>query len=113
MTGSIESFSPSVDRSFCFPTALRGWVASPRGTFTRAIASTSQDSCWKRAGLKVPTGACFVFCLSSFFGIRPWARWMMTAYALVANLPCILVQRYNRFSLRRIMRTRHRVLARP
>ena len=32
----------------------------------------------------------------------PWARWVMTAYALASNLPCILVQRYNRFTLNRI-----------
>jgi glycosyl-4,4'-diaponeurosporenoate acyltransferase len=42
-------------------------------------------------------------CLPIFFIWNPpWARWVMTAYALVANLPCILVQRYNRFTLNRI-----------
>jgi glycosyl-4,4'-diaponeurosporenoate acyltransferase len=48
----------------------------------------------------------FMFaCLPIFFIWNPpWARWVMTAYALAANIPCILVQRYNRFTLNRIAR---------
>lgn len=38
----------------------------------------------------------------------PWACCVMTAYALAANLPCILVQRYNRLVLGRVFRTRRR-----
>lgn len=39
-----------------------------------------------------------------FFLWNPWwADLIITAYAIGANLPCILVQRYNRTRLRRIM----------
>jgi glycosyl-4,4'-diaponeurosporenoate acyltransferase len=36
----------------------------------------------------------------------PWACWLMIAYALGANVPCILAQRYNRFAFGRMARTR-------
>jgi glycosyl-4,4'-diaponeurosporenoate acyltransferase len=40
-----------------------------------------------------------------FFIWNPWwADAVMVAYALVANLPCILVQRYNRGRLSRLLR---------
>ena len=38
----------------------------------------------------------------------PWACVVMVAYALAANLPCILVQRYDRIALHRVARTRPR-----
>jgi len=39
-----------------------------------------------------------------FFVWNPlWACWMMTGYALSANLPCILAQRYNRIVLARLL----------
>jgi glycosyl-4,4'-diaponeurosporenoate acyltransferase len=48
---------------------------------------------------------CMLACLPIFFLWNPpWARWVMAAYALAANLPCILVQRYNRSTLQRIAR---------
>jgi glycosyl-4,4'-diaponeurosporenoate acyltransferase len=48
---------------------------------------------------------CMLGCLPIFFIWNPpWARWIMTAYALAANIPCILVQRYNRFALSRMAR---------
>ncbi len=57
---------------------------------------------------------CMLGCLPLFFPWNPtWARCLMTAYALVANLPCILVQRYNRLALNRVIRTRCAVFARP
>lgn len=40
----------------------------------------------------------------------PWARVVMTAYALAANLPCILAQRYNRIAVCRAIRNAHRAL---
>ncbi len=50
-------------------------------------------------------------CLPIFFTWNPpWACWVMAAYALTANLPCILAQRYNRLVLSRIRRTRCRTL---
>ncbi len=52
---------------------------------------------------------CMLLCLPLFFLWNPrWACVVMTGYALVANLPCILVQRYNRMALSRVVRTRRR-----
>jgi glycosyl-4,4'-diaponeurosporenoate acyltransferase len=43
-------------------------------------------------------------CLPVFFLWNPiWARCVMAFYALAANLPCILAQRYNRLVLTRIL----------
>lgn len=45
---------------------------------------------------------CMVLCLPLFFLWNPpWARWVMTAYAVAANGPCIAAQRYNRIVLQR------------
>jgi glycosyl-4,4'-diaponeurosporenoate acyltransferase len=42
-----------------------------------------------------------------FFLWNPWwAGLIMVAYALLANLPCILVQRYNRFRISRMLANR-------
>ena len=47
---------------------------------------------------------CMLGCLPIFFLWNPpWACCVMTAYALAANLPCILAQRYNRLALRRLV----------
>ena len=52
---------------------------------------------------------CMLCCLPLFFLWNPpWACLVMTAYALAANLPCILAQRYNRIALDRAVRTRQR-----
>jgi glycosyl-4,4'-diaponeurosporenoate acyltransferase len=57
---------------------------------------------------------CMLACLPIFFVWNPlWARWVMTTYALAANVPCILVQRYNRLVLDRVARTRRHILANP
>ena len=57
---------------------------------------------------------CMLACLPVFFLWNPpWARWVMTAYALAANIPCILVQRYNRFTLNRIARIGCHTLVHP
>ena len=54
---------------------------------------------------------CMLCCLPIFFLWNPpWACLVMTAYALAANLPCILAQRYNRIALDRLVRTRRRAL---
>jgi glycosyl-4,4'-diaponeurosporenoate acyltransferase len=46
---------------------------------------------------------CMLCCLPVFFLWNlPWACCVMTLYALVANLPCIVAQRYNRLILSRI-----------
>lgn len=49
---------------------------------------------------------CMLCCLPVFFLWNPlWARWVMTAYAVGANVPCILVQRYNRVVLVRLAKS--------
>jgi glycosyl-4,4'-diaponeurosporenoate acyltransferase len=54
---------------------------------------------------------CMLSCLPIFFLWNPpWACGVMIAYALAANLPCIFVQRYNRFALSRVVRLTNRVL---
>jgi glycosyl-4,4'-diaponeurosporenoate acyltransferase len=54
---------------------------------------------------------CMLCCLPVFFLWNPpWACLVMTAYALAANLPCIVAQRYNRIALDRLVRTRRRAL---
>jgi len=52
---------------------------------------------------------CMLLCLPVFFLWNPpWARWVMTAYALAANLPCIAAQRYNRMALGRLITLRQK-----
>lgn len=47
---------------------------------------------------------CAMFFLPVFFLWNPgWADLVMLVYALAANLPCILVQRYNRIRLQRVL----------
>ena len=44
----------------------------------------------------------FFFWVFGFF-VPPFALWIMLIYALAANLPCILVQRYNRPRIMRVL----------
>jgi glycosyl-4,4'-diaponeurosporenoate acyltransferase len=54
---------------------------------------------------------CMLLCLPLFFLWNPpWACLVMTVYALAANMPCILAQRYNRIVLYRVVRTRRRAV---
>jgi glycosyl-4,4'-diaponeurosporenoate acyltransferase len=54
---------------------------------------------------------CMILFLPMFYLWNPpWACLVMTAYALVANLPCILAQRYNRIALYRVIQTRSRAM---
>ena len=51
---------------------------------------------------------CTFGCLPVFFLWNPpWACCVMSAYAVAANLPCILAQRYNRLVLLRLVEDRH------
>lgn len=34
----------------------------------------------------------------------PWAGWVMIVYAIIANMPCILSQRYNRARLKKLLK---------
>ena len=57
---------------------------------------------------------CMLCCLPIFFPWNPpWAFLVMGAYAVAANLPCILAQRYNRIVLDRVVRNRRRALNCP
>lgn len=40
-----------------------------------------------------------------FLWNRPWVGGLMVAYAILGNLPCIIVQRYNRIRLTRLLQT--------
>ena len=44
-------------------------------------------------------------CASPLFFLwnRPWVGGLMVAYGILGNLPCILVQRYNRLRLTRLI----------
>lgn len=54
---------------------------------------------------------CTFGCLPVFFIWNPpWACCVMAAYAVAANLPCILAQRYNRFVLRSLVEGRRRAV---
>jgi glycosyl-4,4'-diaponeurosporenoate acyltransferase len=47
---------------------------------------------------------CAIACIPLFFLWNPWwGNWIIVAYAVAANLPCILVQRYNRLRFRRVL----------
>jgi glycosyl-4,4'-diaponeurosporenoate acyltransferase len=49
-----------------------------------------------------------ILCAPVFFLWNPWwSDWIIVAYALAANLPCILVQRYNRVRLGRLLARQH------
>jgi glycosyl-4,4'-diaponeurosporenoate acyltransferase len=53
---------------------------------------------------------CAIGCAPIFFLWNPWwGELIIVAYALAANLPCILVQRYNRLRIARLM-SRHKKL---
>jgi glycosyl-4,4'-diaponeurosporenoate acyltransferase len=56
---------------------------------------------------------CMIGCLPLFFFWNPpWAQWVMSAYAITANLPFILAQRYNRLVLDRLVRAQDRTFFR-
>lgn len=47
---------------------------------------------------------CAIGCTPVFFLWNPWwGDGIIVAYALAANLPCVVVQRYNRVRLRRLL----------
>lgn len=57
---------------------------------------------------------CTLCCLPLFFLWNPrWACWVMTLYAVAANLPCIAAQRYNRLILARLIEIKNRLQAQP
>ena len=79
----------------------------------RAIPSTCRNSCLKRAVPKSRIGACLrpagILLLESYMGTVGDDRSTLSP----SNLPCIIVQRYNRLALERAVRTRGRAQVRP
>jgi glycosyl-4,4'-diaponeurosporenoate acyltransferase len=54
---------------------------------------------------------CMLACFPIFFLWNPpWACCVMCAYAVAANLPCIVAQRYNRMAIKRLVINRNRSL---
>lgn len=74
--GSLSSRSPDYFRRFVLETC-RGELAH-----------------W----LVIPAAPLF------FLWNRPWVGALMVAYAVVGNVPCIIVQRYNRIRLTRLLK---------
>ncbi len=83
-----------------FPKADLGAAAPER------LARFLRETCRGEAVHWVAGLAAFLF----FAWNPPWAGWLMVAYGAAANLPCIIVQRYNRPRLARLLAAR---VARP
>lgn len=50
---------------------------------------------------------CALACTPVFFLWNPgWGDWVIVAYAVAANLPCLIAQRYNRHRLRHLLARR-------
>ena len=48
-----------------------------------------------------------ICCAPLFYLWNPaWACWVITAYMVASNMPCIVAQRYNRFAIARILKRR-------
>ncbi|MEO8736483.1 MAG: hypothetical protein ABI380_08065 [Edaphobacter sp.] len=75
------------------------WIS---GTFSKGRIASHDPDYLLRFALEARRGEiahwCMLFCFPFFYLWNPpWASIVMTIYAIVANLPCIIVQRYNRF----------------
>lgn len=75
------------------------WIS---GTFSKSRIASHDPDYLQRFALEARRGEiahwCMLFCFPTFYLWNPpWASIVMTIYAVVANLPCIIVQRYNRF----------------
>lgn len=78
------------------------------GGFRKAVLETKSPDYMQRFERETCRGEAvhWVVIVSSgfFFLWNPlWAGWVMIVYAVAANLPCILVQRYNRLRLARVI----------
>ena len=57
---------------------------------------------------------CMLACFPIFFLWNPpWACGVMCAYAVAANLPCIVAQRFNRMAITRLVSNRSESVAHP
>lgn len=85
------------------------------GGFAKSALATSEASYLERFIRETWRGElchwCALACLPMFFLWNPiWANWVMTIYAISANAPCILAQRFNRIRLRRLLTRKSRNL---
>lgn len=75
------------------------WIS---GTFSKSRITSHNPDYLLRVALEARRGElahwAMLLCFPLFYLWNPtWACVVMTTYALVTNLPCIVVQRYNRF----------------
>lgn len=80
-----------------------------RGGFRKARLRTASRAYLERFRVETCRGELVhwvvLFCAPLFFLWNPWwVGCLMIAYAVAANLPCILVQRFNRIRLSRILK---------
>ncbi|WP_446742057.1 glycosyl-4,4'-diaponeurosporenoate acyltransferase CrtO family protein [Silvibacterium acidisoli] len=78
------------------------------GGFAKAHYEKRDDSYTRRFIAETCRGEMAHWCMLAFTPIfylwnPPWACWVMTAYGLLANLPCIAVQRHNRIAMLRVL----------
>jgi glycosyl-4,4'-diaponeurosporenoate acyltransferase len=77
------------------------WIG---GQFPKRRLALQDPAYLQRFALEARRGElahwCMLFCFPIFYPWNPpWACAVMTIYALMANLPCIVVQRYNRITI--------------
>jgi len=82
-----------------------GWFA---GGFAKGILTGKGADYWQRFIRETWRGElchwCAIACAPVFFLWNPWwGDLIIVAYAVAANLPCILAQRYNRARLLRLV----------
>jgi len=82
------------------------------GGFSKAALASTSGEYLRRFLLETCRGELVHWAVMSasllFFLWNPWwAGVAMVAYAVAVNLPCILVQRYNRARLARILPNKH------
>jgi glycosyl-4,4'-diaponeurosporenoate acyltransferase len=75
------------------------WIS---GMFSKSRIASHDPNYLRRFALEARRGELahwvILFCFPIFYLWNPlWASIVMTIYAVVVNLPCIIVQRYNRF----------------
>ena len=81
-------------------------AALPKARWLALIPTTCAASSAKPGAANSATGVA-LGCAPVFFLWNPWwADLVMVAYALAANLPCILAQRYNRLRFQRLLARR-------
>ncbi len=85
------------------------WIG---GTFSKSRIVSHDPIYLRRFAFESRRGElahwCMLFCFPIFYFWNPfWAFIVMTIYAIAANLPCIVVQRYNRLLILQALRSNH------